>query len=285
MRGDGEGFKQQGERRHKAPLRARQSQIRQRVAGAYSHFSAPLDARPSQLAQTNRQFMAVRLIQSGLLAAILFATGSHAIAAAPTDAAVKKSRAGICHELGTAGYEQTVHFKPFGSLAACLKSGGRLPKTVSRKKSHFDPSKPAHAGDEGVLYGPLVRVIDGDTVIVKIQGAALHIRLIGIDAPELDQPFGIDARNALVELIGEQQCVLVYDEGDMYGRLVAHLWIGDTYVNAQMVQRGMAWFDTVSAPDNLLDLYQEEARDAKRGLWALPLEERVPPWEWRKEQR
>jgi endonuclease YncB( thermonuclease family) len=52
-----------------------------------------------------------------------------------------------------------------------------------------------------------------------------------------------------------------------------------------MVKRGMAWFDSVSAPDNLLVLFEEGARDAKRGLWALPMEDRVPPAEWRKEQR
>lgn len=71
----------------------------------------------------------------------------------------------------------------------------------------------------------------------------------------------------------------------MYGRLVAHLWIGDVYVNAEMVKRGLAWFDSVSAPDNLLVVYEDEAKEAKLGLWALPLEERVPPWVWRQEQR
>jgi len=199
--------------------------------------------------------------------------------------AVKKSRSGICHERGTSGYQQTIHFKAFRSIEACLKSGGRLPKSSTHKKSHFDPSKPAHPGDEGVLYGPLIRVIDGDTLIVKIQGAAVHFRLAGVDAPESDQPFGDNARSELASLISGQPCVMVYEEGDTYGRLVAHLWIGDTYVNAEMVNRGMAWFDSVSAADDLLVSTEEEAREAKRGLWALPLEQRVPPWEWRKEQR
>ncbi len=237
------------------------------------------------LAQTSRQQMGVHLFQGGLLTAILLVTGSASIAAVPSDAAVKKSKAGICHERGTPGYLQTIHFKAFGSIAACLNSGGRLPKTSTHKTSHFDSSKPAHPGDEGVLYGPLVRVIDGDTLVVKIQGADMHIRLVGIDAPESDQPFGDTARSELASLIGEQPCVLVYEGGDAYGRLLAHLWIGDVYVNAEMVKRGMAWFDSASAPDNLLDSYEDEAREAKRGLWALSLEERVPPWEWRKEPR
>jgi endonuclease YncB( thermonuclease family) len=229
--------------------------------------------------------MGVHLIQRLVLSAILLVAGSASSAAGSPEVAIKKSKAGICHERGTPGYQQTIHFKSFDSLAACLKSGGRLPKSAARKKSHFDPSTPAHAGDEGVLYGPLIRVIDGDSLIVKVQGAELHIRLVGIDAPEADQPFGDNARTELSGLIAEQQCVLVYEEGDTYGRLVAHLWIGDVYVNAEMVRHGMAWFDSASAPDNLLDLYQEEARDQKRGLWALPIEERVPPWEWRKEPR
>jgi len=77
----------------------------------------------------------------------------------------------------------------------------------------------------------------------------------------------------------------VYEEGNTFGRLVAHLWIGDTYVNEEMVKRGMAWFDSEFAPSETLYLVEEEAREAKRGLWALPLEDRVPPWEWRKEPR
>jgi endonuclease YncB( thermonuclease family) len=221
----------------------------------------------------------------GAWVAILLATGSASIAATPSDAAVKQSRHGICHERGTASYDQTVHFKAFGSIAACLKSGGRLPKNLSRAKSHFNPSKPARAGDDGVLYGPLVRVIDGDTFVVSIQGAELHMRLAGADAPEPDQPFGDVALKELASLIGEQQCVMVYEEGDMYGRLIVHLWIGDTYVNAEMVKRGMAWFDSASAPNDLLVSYEEEAREGKVGLWALPVEERVAPWEWRKEVR
>jgi endonuclease YncB( thermonuclease family) len=224
------------------------------------------------------------VLQSGMLAALLLATGPATFATAPPEAAVKKSRAGICHLSGTSGYQQTIRFKAFASIEACLKSGGRLPKNA-RKKSHFDPATPARPGDEGVLYGSLVKVIDGDTLIVKVQGAALHFRLAGIDAPESDQPFGASASQELAGLIGGQPCVLVYEEGGMYGRLVAHLWIDDVYVNAEMVKRGLAWFDSVSAPDNLLVVYEDEAREAKLGLWALPVEERVPPWEWRKEQR
>jgi endonuclease YncB( thermonuclease family) len=229
--------------------------------------------------------MSVQLIRAGWLAAILLLAGSASSGATPPEPEVKKSKAHICHERGTAGYEQTLHFTAFTSIDACLKSGGRLPKSATHNKSHFNPSKPAHAGDEGVLYGRLVKVIDGDTLIVKVQGAALHFRLAGIDAPESKQRFGDIALYVLAGLIGEEPCVLVYEEGDMYGRLVAHLWIGDMYVNAEMIKRGMAWFDSESAPNDLLTSDEDAARDGKLGLWGLPLEDRAPPWEWRHELR
>src|SRR5205814_1452780 len=128
-------------------------------------------------------------------ATVLLAVVAHAsIAGAADPPAVKKSKTKICHERGSPGYQQTLHFKAFATVEACLKSGGKLPKNSSHQKSQFDPTKPAHPGDEGVLFGPLVRIIDGDTIVVKIQGAALHIRLSGIDAPESDQPFGDNAR-------------------------------------------------------------------------------------------
>ncbi len=158
-------------------------------------------------------------------------------------------------------------------------------KRHCHKKKEFDPTKRAHPGDEGVLFGPLVRVKDGDTLVVKVQGVEVDFRLSGIDAPEIDQVFGPKARDELASIIGNQQCVLVPIDHDLYGRFVAYLWIGDMNVNEEMMSRGMAWFDSEYAIEPLLFQLENEARDAKRGLWALPKETRVPPWEWRKEQR
>jgi hypothetical protein len=86
--------------------------------------------------------MGVQLIRAGLLVAILLATGSASIAVAPAEPAVKKSKNNICHQRGTADYEQTKRFTSFASIEACLQRGGRLPKNVARKSPHFDLSKP-----------------------------------------------------------------------------------------------------------------------------------------------
>jgi micrococcal nuclease len=149
-------------------------------------------------------------------------------------------------------------------------------------KTVFDPSRPARAGDEGVFFGPLVSVKDGDTFQVKVQGVVMDFRLAGIDAPESDQPYGAKARQALESLIGKNTCVLVPIDTDRYGRTIAFLWIGDSYVNRELVKRGAAWFYSEFASDASLFDVEERARAHKRGLWSLPLKDRVEPWLWRR---
>ena len=145
----------------------------------------------------------------------------------------------------------------------------------------FDPQHPPRAGDEGVFYGPLVRVKDGDSLVAKVQGVAMDIRLADIDAPELDQPYGRDARKELVALAAGRQLVFMPIDTDRYGRTVAHVWADDTYLNREQVEHGAAWFYAEFARSSMLYDVEQEARNAQRGLWALPLKERVEPWVWR----
>jgi micrococcal nuclease len=149
-------------------------------------------------------------------------------------------------------------------------------------KAIFDPSRPARAGDEGVFFGPLVSVKDGDTFQVKVQGVVMDFRLAGIDAPESDQPYGVKSRQALESLIGKNTCVLVPIDTDRYGRTIAFLWIGNSYVNRELVRRGAAWFYSEFANDASLFDVEERARADQRGLWSLPLKDRVEPWRWRR---
>jgi len=143
-------------------------------------------------------------------------------------------------------------------------------------------ANPPRAGDEGVFFGPLVRVKDGDSLVAKVQGVAMEFRLADIDAPELEQPYGRAAKQELASLVSGQQLVLVPLDTDRYGRTVAQIWIGKTHVNAELVKRGAAWFYSEFARSPALYEVEQEARDAKRGLWALPLKERVEPWVWRR---
>ncbi len=149
----------------------------------------------------------------------------------------------------------------------------------------FDPAHPPRAGDEGVFYGPLVRVQDGDSLIAKIQGVKMEIRLAEIDAPERDQPYGGEAKQVLASLATSTQLVILPLDTDRYGRTVAQVWSGTTHLNPEMVKRGAAWFDARYARSVTLYEVEQEARNAKRGLWALSLKERIEPWVWRERAR
>jgi micrococcal nuclease len=81
-------------------------------------------------------------------------------------------------------------------------------------------------------------------------------------------------------VLGKSVDVEPYQQ-DRYDRLVARLWLGNIDVNAEMVKRGMAWTYRRYADEVAYCAYEHGARDLKRGLWSLPLEQRPAPWEWR----
>jgi micrococcal nuclease len=165
-------------------------------------------------------------------------------------------------------------------LLCCLSA-------VSVSKPAYDREHPPKAGDEGVFYGPLVKVVDGDSLNAKVQGVVMRFRLQGVDAPEHDQPYGKESTALLRQLTRGpgQQLVLVFDDVDKYGRVIVQAWVGDLELNAEMVSRGAAWFDSAYTRDDRLYRIEQEARDRKVGLWALPAKNRIEPWEWRKRKR
>jgi len=126
-----------------------------------------------------------------------------------------------------------------------------------------------------------VYVIDGDTVILN----KVHIRLMGIDAPEMGQNCqiagrdylcGRDARNALRNRIGGAAIRCEKHGIDKYGRDLGRCTLGETNLNQWMVEQGWA----VSYGDYLSQ--EAIARRDKQGIWAGSFE---APYQWRKEQQ
>jgi len=132
----------------------------------------------------------------------------------------------------------------------------------------------------------VVGITDGDTLKVLTPAHDLiKIRLAEIDAPEHDQPYGSRSKQALSAL-AFGMTVSIEDEGkDRYGRTIGLIHVGQENVNAEMVREGAAWVYTKYNHDPALPPIEADARAAKRGLWALPEAQRVPPWEWRNEHR
>lgn len=135
------------------------------------------------------------------------------------------------------------------------------------------------------LRGRATRVFDGDSLLLRLErGGVIEVRLGEIDAPEKDQPHADEARSALRQLVLDRDLDLEVIDEDKYGRKVARVRLVSNRmnVNAELVSRGHAWVYRYHLRDrSLLDL-EQAARDARRGLWALPEAERMAPWKWRR---
>ena len=131
--------------------------------------------------------------------------------------------------------------------------------------------------------GEVVRVKDGDSILVYRPDVkrTSEIRLAGIDAPELAQPWGIQSRTAMRRLVLGKQVEVEVTDKDRYNRLVGKVWQGRIYVNAAMTEGGHAWAYDRYMKDRQIRAGQDKARREKRGLWALPPEQRIVPAAWR----
>ncbi len=135
-----------------------------------------------------------------------------------------------------------------------------------------------------IAIGRVVGISDGDTLSLRIDGRErMGIRLAGIDAPELDQPYGVEARRALASLARDRTARVEVVDRDAYGRLVGTVYIGGRNINAALVAEGAAWVYRGYNHDPQLLVLEARARAARRGLWGLPAWRRAPPWEWRRQ--
>lgn len=134
------------------------------------------------------------------------------------------------------------------------------------------------------VTGRVVGISDGDTLVLRVDGRErLGIRLAGIDAPELDQPYGVKARRALASLARDRMARVEVMDRDDYGRLVGTVYVGGRKINAALVEQGAAWVYRRYNRDPQLPILEAQAQAARRGLWGLPAWQRVPPWEWRRQ--
>jgi micrococcal nuclease len=136
-------------------------------------------------------------------------------------------------------------------------------------------------GDEGPAsaWALVIRVVDGDTIEALIGGRREDVRYIGIDTPETVKPdtpvqcFGPRASTFNHHLVEGRQVRLVFglERRDVYGRLLAYVYLGRRFVNAMLVRRGFARTLTIPPNDRFSPLFRRlelHAARAGRGLWA-----------------
>jgi len=147
------------------------------------------------------------------------------------------------------------------------------------------PTRPQTDEAMPVLLGTVLSVTDGDTIKVQLSSGPIRVRFHSIDAPEHDQPWGREARSALVSRLDGRQVELEVWTQDRYERLVATVYLGAENINAWMVQEGHAWAYRDYLKDPQYCQSEADARARHIGLWSLPSISTYAPWEWRAHQR
>jgi len=158
-----------------------------------------------------------------------------------------------------------------GALASACTSPQARPSTTPGSPQPFrfeSPTAPADARTATVVY-----VQDGDSIRVEIDGQEERVRLIGINTPEQGECFGQEARALLDDMIGGQQVLVGIDveEFDQYGRILGYVWLGDIFVNAELVRQGAALvrgYEPNTSLQAVLDEAEQIAQDAGTGVWS-----------------
>lgn len=146
----------------------------------------------------------------------------------------------------------TMTFTPAATLPA---SADCVPLTTQRQ--------------EGLVVG----IVDGDTIDVNINNQIYRVRYIGVDTPESGDPLFFPATAANQNLVYSKNVLLVKDvsETDRYDRLLRYVFVGDVFVNHELVKQGYAVSSTYPPDVACADYFasaQNQAQSAKVGLWA-----------------
>ena len=167
-------------------------------------------------------------------------------------------------------------------MAHDLQQRGQLGSLVLLLAAALLILRPWEGGpDEGPASAGafVIRAVDGDTIEARIGGRREDVRYIGVDTPETVKPdtpvqcFGPRASTFNHRLVEGRRVRLVFgvERRDVYGRLLAYVYLGRRFVNAMLVRRGLARTLTIPPNDRFAPLFRRlelRAARAGRGLWA-----------------
>jgi micrococcal nuclease len=116
----------------------------------------------------------------------------------------------------------------------------------------------------------VVKVIDGDTIEVL---SGERVRLLAINAPEKGEPYSVEAKDKLKNLVEGKDVVLEFDQEkeDHYGRQLAYVFSGKTHINLVMVEEGLAWSYIVPPNDQYqyeIEMAEDHAKQSRIGIWS-----------------
>ncbi len=147
----------------------------------------------------------------------------------------------------------------------------------------YGPGSAEASRERRIFSGEVVRVVDGDSLVVRDRGRDREVRLYGIDAPEWNQPYGREARDHMLSYRWKVVECEIMTPKDRYGREICILRYGGKCINEELVRLGLAWVWPWSCKAKEVcsrwSAAQDDAIRNRRGLWRDGNPE--PPWEYR----
>lgn len=121
----------------------------------------------------------------------------------------------------------------------------------------------------------VVEVVDGDTIRVEMDGSIYPVRYIGIDTPESTtqvEPFGKESSQKNSELVAGQNVTMYRDtsETDQFDRLLRFVFVGDKFINYELVKQGYAKAFYYPPDISCAELFQQAEKQASTdgaGMW------------------
>lgn len=175
----------------------------------------------------------------------------------------------------------------FTLLCAVFCVAQQTPPPVSQAPVAQSPAAVAN-NVQLVIEGKVINVHDGDTVTVLDQNnKKFHIRLQGIDAPELKQEFGSVSQQNLSRLVLGKDVSIFWTKVDKYRRTVGTIRLDGQDINIEQIKAGLAWhfkkYEDEQEPQDrrTYAAAEQQARAAKLGLWQDP--NPTMPGDWRQE--
>lgn len=136
------------------------------------------------------------------------------------------------------------------------------------------------------IHGKVTKIIDGDTIkMVNQQNKTPYkVRIAHIDAPEIDQKFGLEAKKFLLDRIYNRDIIIKYYKKDKYGRIISDVLYNrkKNNIGKEILENGLAWVWHYSN-NKKYKLIELNAKKNKIGLWKY--KNNLDPFLWRKNKK
>lgn len=172
------------------------------------------------------------------------------------------------------------------TLTACKSD---LTPAQHKLKAKLPPDAEITTAGTLQAHGKVIHIADGDTLtVIADNREPFKIRLQGIDAPELGQPFGKACKTQLAAKLNGQAVTVEAYKQDKYGRVIAKVHLNDEDIALAQLHAGCGWHYTAYQKEQsptdqkMYSKAEANARKAKRGLWQEP--NPVAPWNYRQQK-